>query len=32
MDKILNAVPDGITAAEVGDSVCELGNIAPDRT
>ena len=32
MDKTMNAVPDGITAAEVGDSVCELGNIVPDRT
>ena len=32
MDKTINAVPDGITAAEVSDSVCELGNIVPDRT
>ncbi|HRR77520.1 MAG TPA: FAD-binding protein [Ruminococcus sp.] len=30
MDKTINAVPDGITAAEVSDSVCELGDIVPD--
>ena len=30
MDKTMNAVPDGLTAAEIGDSVCELGNIVPD--
>ena len=32
MDKTMNAVPDGLTAAEIGDSVCELGNIVPDCT
>ena len=32
MDKTINTPPDGITAAELKDSCCELGDIVPDCT
>lgn len=32
MNNSVNNIPDGLTAAEIGDSCCETGNIVPDIT
>ena len=32
MEKLNNTLPEGITAAEIGGSCCELGDIVPERT